>query len=229
MNVDWIITIVFFLIFVAWAFTFYASLFTEKAAPLEEAVDTVNDKMLNFLMLDVYKVPIKFNSSNETNNSVLFFNFTWPDGTKNSTRIFQDSSSLPCQIIDNVYDGTIYWEANLTNLTFNYFSMQFSNKTSNLSCSYSFSKGNETQAMPWVMEKKRLVSQDKINEMTNSSYGNFKNSLSISRDFRIELNISGTETNYGLTEPLIRNVYVKETGSKIEETGENVTIRVLVW
>jgi hypothetical protein len=225
MKVDWIITIVFFLAFVAWAFTFYASLFTEEANPLGEAVDIVNDRVVNFLTIEVYEVPIRYNSTNETNNSVLFFNFTWPDQTKNSTRMLQNSASLPCQMSGD----TIYWQANLTNLTLNYFTMQFSNKTSSVNCSDSFTIQNELHAMPWTMEKKRLVSQDKINEMTGLSYPDFKSSLPVSRDFRVELNISGTVTNYGLTEPLIRDVYVRETYTRIDETEENVTVRVLVW
>jgi len=225
MNIDWIVTIALFLVFVAWSFTFYASLFTEKGTPLQEEIDTVNDKIMDFLKIDVYNVPIRYNSTNETENAVLYLNFTWPSGTKNSTRILQDSTSLSCQFIGD----TVYWQADLINTTFNYFSMQFSNKTASLNCTSSFSIQDELKTISWAMEKKKLVSQGKIDEMTALSYTDFKNNLSISRDFRVEINISGTETNYGKTLPLVRDIYVKETESELEETGDNLNVRVLVW
>ncbi len=225
MKVDWIITMALFLAFVAWSFSFYMSLFTEKASPLEEAVDIIRDKIMDFLMIDSYRVPIRYNSTNETTNSILYFNFTWPAGTKSSARIFQDGTLLYCR----VENDSIYWKADLTNLTYNYFEMRFSNTSTGCSSGEIFIIENELQAIPWAMEKKKLVSQSKINEMTNASYNDFKNNLSITRDLRVEINVSGTETIYGKTLPLIRDVYVKETESELEDTGETVTVRVLVW
>ena len=74
-----------------------------------------------------------------------------------------------------------------------------------------------------------MVSQANINSMTALDYTDFKDSLGIKRDFRVIMNISGTETAYGLTEPIKRDVYVRETDSEIEGIGDNLNIRVLVW
>jgi len=225
MNIDWTITIAVFLIFVVWSINYYLSLFETAPMPLEKEADIVKDKIIEYLTVDGYRVPMKLNSTNTTNNAALFMNFTWPDSTKNSTRIFfANGTSLTCNIIGDV----LYWQLNLTNITYD-FVMRFANQSIDLRCNTSFTIANETKTIPQAMEKSRILSQDRINEMTSTGYGDFKNSLSITRDFRLEINISGNITNYGLNLPSIRNIFVKEYWNTIEETGEKTKVSVMTW
>ena len=77
------------------------------------------------------------------------------------------------------------------------------------------------------METENVFSLYKINQMLSTNYTDFKESLELSNDFQIVI-INNTETFYGKTPLLSRNVYVSEKTGKTDE-GSNITIRVLVW
>jgi len=224
-NIEWVITIGIFLAFVVWAFSFYTSFFPDSPTHASEFVDIINGKVLDFIMVDTYSVPIRVNHTLEETDVVLNFTYVWPGISKNSTRIYRGPTELPCQIIGD----DIYFQSDLTNLTYNYFTMTYTNISMEQRCSGTFDIENSNLTFPWAAEHVKLLSQSKINEMTNQSYQDFKTNLSISRDFRIEINVSGTEINFGSAVPNNRNVYVKETFTKLEETNGAVDIRVLVW
>lgn len=224
MNVDWMVAIVIFIFFAAWSFSYYAGFFKVEQESFEYFGDMVKDKIVDFLSLDIYEVPIKFNSTNSTNDTILYLEFVWPEGTKNSTRVFLDEQTLPCRITNDV----IYWQANLTE-GFNYFTIEFANKNESVQCSSPFSIVNENKTIPWAMEKRVLISQSKIDEMMNTNYEKFRENMGINENFRIEIENSTSVMSYGKSIPSGREVYVPTFKSRIWESGENVNISIAIW
>lgn len=224
MRIDWVVAIGVFLVFIGTAFQYYSNLFQSRAQPMGVVVGDISDRVTDFLLTDVYEVSVKV-SSPEAKSDVLYFDYTWPsEGAKNSTRILQDSTSKDCIISGS----TLYFQTDLS-VGENFFTMKFSNKNVSMNCSGTFGTGNSNQTIPWAGVKKKMISQSKIDEMNATSYTTFKDDLGINRDFRVGMNVNGTITSYGLNPPNATNVYVKETRWALEETDEEVIIRVLAW
>ncbi|UCD06893.1 MAG: hypothetical protein JSW41_03590 [Candidatus Aenigmatarchaeota archaeon] len=221
MNIDWIIAIALFLIFVSWSFVYYMGFFS-ITPDMRAGVEGISDKVMDFLSIDVYDVPAVFNST-EVGSRVLYMDFSWPGYSKNSTRIFSGNQSLPCYISGN----RVYWQADLIQGE-NKFEMRYYDENVSLFCNSSFSLANATQVIPWVSEKNKAISQTKINQMLATNFYSFRNLLGISQDFRVELEINNVTTGYGTTPPLGYDVYVKETHG-IKEDNNVVKIRVLTW
>ena len=213
MELDWIIASVFFLLFIAGAFTIYFSAFPEIST-LEYKADVINDKVISFLKPDGYRVPIEY-SSGTSGNMILYFNFEWPFG-KDSTKIYS-SSSLQCQIIGD----RVYFQANVIEGN-NYFTMKFSDEDV-IGCDSTLDISAVNISTALAMEKEDIVSNNRLNEMLGTDYETFKSSLGIEGDFRVDID----GDTYG-PKPL-RNTVVREINSKIRETGENTKIRLLVW
>lgn len=223
MDIDWIVAIVVFLVFVGWAFSYYFTLFPENRDALKPVVEIDRDKIMDFLQTDVYTLPVKLNSST-VDNAVLKASGFWYHGTKNSTKVFQGSVSLPCMIIGD----DLYWVANLSS-GWNYFGIEFSGVETNLNCNSTFSLVNVTQTVPWTIERKEMISLSKINNMTNTSYEKFKKNLGIEEDFSLSLKWDGSEVNYGRKIPEVRNVYAKKYESLMWENSKPINISMRVW
>lgn len=224
-HIEWIITIGVFLSFVVWSLSFYFSFFPDEPTLTPHFADLINEDIKEFLFVETYAVPIKFNSSVQEPDQEINFTYTWPVSS-NTIRIYNSTgSTMPCIISGDV----IYFQTNTVNTTYNFFRMTYSNLSMSARCTGSFGLENATEVVPFSAEMIKLISQNKINEMTNQSYDAFKQNLSISHNFRIEINESGTETNFGPTLPQSSNIYVRETFTKMEESGQDVDMRVLVW
>jgi len=223
MNLDWIFAIVAFMVFVGWGFSYYSSFFEEKADVFAVEAEHINEKVTDFLSVDYHVLPVVFDSENDTSNKVLYFDYTWPEGTKNSTRVFSGEQSLSCMIVGD----KIYWQSDVTEGK-NFFRLEFFHANTTLNCDSEIPTENSSQAIPLVSEKKRMLSQEKIDTMLGMDYDEFRNSLDIHQRFRIELDTGVTET-YGPVPPTASSVYVKESRSRIAESGDSVSIRVLVW
>ena len=222
MHTDWIIAAAVFFVLVGWAFGYYSGLFTWKADALKEEASTISSKVLDFLLVNSYTLPASFYSDNTTSGSVLYFDFGFPAGTRNSTKVFSGQTPLPCMLEGN----RIYWQADLEEGE-NIFRLEFSEISGGMNCDSNLSTENKSMALPWVLETKKLVSQEKIDEMLSKPYKEFRRELDIHRNFRIET--EGISQPYGPVPPPAGNVYVKETLSKITESNEDIRIRVLVW
>ncbi len=225
MDVDWVVAIVVFLIFVTWSFTYYLSFFGESRTSILPVADYVKGKIKEFVFINTYMVPVVFNSSNSTSDSVLYIDFLWHDeNEKNSTTIYLNNNSLPCRIEGN----RIYWVSNLSE-GMNYFIMRYAGCESNLTCNSTFSITNKTQAVAWSVEKGRSVSQGKINNMTSTDYNVFKNNLMLDNDFRIKIRTNSTTIMYGKSIPLNRDVHVFKIFSKLWEDDSDVNLTISVW
>ncbi len=225
MEIDWVIAVALFIIFVTWAFGYYASLYSFRTDSLKSIAEVINDKIIGFLTLEVETVPIKYSAVTPSERVILYFEHKWPFG-KNTTKIFsQDSVELPCYI-ENI---TVFFQTNLTSGD-NIFNMVYKDENiTEVKCSGAFFRENETRVIPISAVRESISSQEKINEMTNMSYEDFKGSLNILRDFRVEIEKGNENITFGLLPPPVLNVFVKETLTELEETGEDIKIRVLVW
>jgi hypothetical protein len=221
MNIDWIIAIGLFIIFVAWSFAFYLGFFS-LTPDMMGGVEGISNKVVGFLDIDVYDNPVVYDSVSNI-SAVMYADFSWPNYAKNSTKVFSDNQSLPCRMSGS----RIYWQADL-DAGKNRFDIRYHTENVTLECDSSFSIVNATQTIPWVSRNSKAVSNSKINQMLATDFKTFSARLGISQDFRVEVDKNGITTPYGKLPPLGYDVYVKETQG-LTEDREQVKIRVMTW
>jgi len=146
--------------------------------------------------------------------------FQWPEGAKNSTRLFDSGLPLSCML----QGDRVYFQADVQEGD-NNFDMTFANMSSPLLCDSFLDTGVAFACVPWASERSVSVSQSRISQMLGTDYVQFRQSLGIIQNFRVEVQGSF----YGPESPRYSNTYVKETSSLIQETGQPVAISVAVW
>ncbi len=223
MDIDWVVAIMVFIIFVGWSFSYYFTLFPESGGIPGSVVDADKERIIGFLSTDVYRVPVKVDSGGE-NNIVLNASGVWYQGEKNSTRVVKDAVSLACRIIGD----DLYWLSNLSSGS-NYFHIEFSGIDTSLNCDSTFSLENSTQVVPWALERKEMISLSRINNMTNTSYEDLKGDLGVEEDFNVYLEWGGTEETYGKTTPRGRDVHARKLESVIWENSEDINVSIRIW
>jgi len=222
MNVDWAIAVSVFLVFIGIGMASYWGLFEADSNAIGLSLDSANDKVLGFLRADSWTTPVRYDSGS-SGPEVLYLDFTWPEGTKDSTRILDSSLPLSC-----MFQGDrLYFEANVEPGD-NEFLMTFANVSEPLACGSFLETAGANRTLPLASEKSVMVSQSRIDQMLGTEYTQFRQSLGITRNMRIEID-SGTTTAYGPSPPQYTNTYVRETHSAILGTGQPITIRVMVW
>lgn len=224
-SVDAIIAIMVFLVMVAWGVVYFGSFSPEGEDNFEYVMGVAHTRILENLTTTMHKVPVKHYSVGSGSDYVFFFDFTWPSG-KNSTRVFgSGGDEKPCTINNT----RVYFQSDVA-AGDNMFYIQFVEDDSiPIRCSGSFNDSDSTRLSPMSSQKATVFLLSHIQEMNNTDYGIFRNGIGLDRNFRVEINITGSETLYGLPTPLISNVYNKEINSIIEETGEKVNARIMVW
>ena len=227
-QLDWVIALFVFLIFLAWSFQFYATLFRAKSVPLDTVAIGVNDIIIGNITSRVYDYPVAYASPLTQPDGVMHAYHYWTsDGELNSTTVFDNSSnSVSCSITGN----TIYWSADVV-AGQNNFTIRVSNRTAaSKNCTGTFSTANSNLTLPGSGDLKVMASQAAINSMAATSYGQLKANLGINRDFRLMLEVEGgSTTNYGSVPPNSSNVFSGERWFKVEETNGKVAITTLVW
>lgn len=227
MEVDYVVAFITFLFFAVLAIAYYVNMFTlGSPLDLDAAADKVNEDVLDYLRRDVYEIPVRFQSSGAASDKPLYFNYTWPFGAngQNSTRVYAGSTQLGCKIAGEA----IHWQSDLHD-GWNDFRVKFANKSEAMNCSGTFSTVNENQTIPWAEEKKKMVLQSQIDSMVALGYNTFKSTIGAERDFRVEVNVSGSVTEFGKSIPSRSDVYRRETESVVFESGNNATVSVWVW
>ena len=219
MNVDWAIAVSVFLVFIGLGFILYWGMFEPSQDPVQGSLDVVNQKVLDFLQVDSWRVPVSY-ASPENGLAVLYFDYTWPEGTKNSARIFDSSLPLSCIL----QGDRLYFEADVE-VGENLFDMTFANMSSPLMCDSILQTADANLSIPWASERTVRISQARMSQMLATDYSQFRESLGIARNFRVQAGPS----LYGPQPPAYTNTYVRETRSIIQETMQPVTITVMVW
>jgi hypothetical protein len=224
MEIDYVVAFIAFLFFAALAIGYYVSTF-QLGSPhsMDAAADKINADILDYLQRDVYEIPARFQSNGIVPGKVLYFNCTWPFG-QNSTRVYAGSTQLDCKIEGDA----IHWQGDLHD-GWNDFRVKFANNTENMNCSGTFDTADENQTVPWAEEKTLMIIQEQADSMAAMGYDSFKSSISAERDFRAEINVSGSVTNFGKSLPSRSDIYVRETEAAVFESGSNATVSVWVW
>lgn len=221
MDVDWIIAMGLFLVFISWSFVYYTGFFS-PSADMKAGVEGISSRVVDYLSVDVYDVPVVYDSG-VNGSRVLYMDFSWPPYSKNSTRIFSGNGTLPCRITGD----RVYWQAGLSQGE-NRFVMRYHAGNGSLLCGSGFPATNASQAIPRAAERGRMFSQERISRMLAVDFQGFSYILGVSQDFRVELEIGNATVEYGIEPPLGYNVYVRETKGRTVD-GDDLVVRVLTW
>jgi len=225
MDIDWIVGIFLFLVFVGWGLSYYFAMFSGNEVQFEQTAELERQKIMSFVAVDVYEAPVKYNSSASVSNAVLKAKSVWYSGEKNSTRVLSNENALPCRL-----DGDdLYWQANLAQ-GFNVFRIRTASVNTTANCTGTFTITSSNLTVPWALERKEMASLTKIYEMTNTTYDGFRDAIGTNMNFRFVLEAPSGDINYGKAIPSgAVNVYSKKTVMKMFETSESVNITVAVW
>ncbi len=170
-------------------------------------------------MVDSWTVPVRYTSAGP-GVSIIYFDFQWPEGTKDSTRVLDTGLSLSCML----QGDRVYFQANVEEGE-NYFDMEFANVSSPVLCDSVLETLNANLSIPLASEKSRRISQSRVDQMLATDYSQFRQSLGIIRNFQVGVGPS----SYGPQPPQYTNTYVEESRYLVQGTGEPITIRVMVW
>lgn len=226
MDIDWILAIAVFLIFVSWSFTFFFSFIRFDQGYLNIANDIEMEKVMDFLEVDTYSLPVEAYSSSGQSGTVLKTGYIWYHGNRNTTRVSGGGSLLPCRIVGN----ESFWQADLSPGE-NHFTIEFCDLEENTSsCNGTFPTAGANQTVPWALEHSEMVSLSRINNMTSSGYDEFRELVGMTQDFSLEILGESTNVTFGanLTESP-DNVFVRERNNTIWETKEEVSVRFALW
>ena len=225
MNIDSVVAMMVFILFVIWAFAFYSQLFFVETENLDGALEGITERILDNLSVTVHVVPVLVNISNVTvSNAVLYTDYIWPFG-KNTTTVSYRGVSQSC----NITGSTLYWQSDLEALMNEMF-FTYSDQDTSLVCTGGFTVVNETQVIPLAAQVEEQIARTQLNGMNATNYSVFKNQLGISRDFNITIeNTTHTLLSYGLQPPRVTTVLAKQLFRNMEDTKENITIRILTW
>ena len=178
MDIDWPIALAVLLLFISWALVIFGGMYKIQKVPLTEVADGVNKKILDFLKVSVFEVPVNFTSAVVDGSKVLYLDFVWPESTKNSTKLFNSGSSQSCSISGS----RVFWQTSVTNSS-NQFRMRITTQPQPQNCSGTFDTANSSQTIPNAMEKLTMITNQKISEVTAKSYSAFKSNISVNSDF----------------------------------------------
>jgi len=226
-NIDGIVAVMLFLVFVSWSFVFFFNVFSSQASqPLADVMYSISDRVVDYLTVDYYEMPVSHASSGDVTAAVFFFDHVWPsEGAKNSSRVYDSAGD---QLSCNLTGDRLYWQDDAVSGD-NYFKITYSNSSSHAPNCTSGDLGDPlNQTVPWSAVKTSRISQEQIMAMTAMDYSTFRNSLGVERDIRVEINISGSMTTYGLATPNSTSVYGRMTRHATVE-GQQAEIRVLAW
>jgi hypothetical protein len=217
MYLDWIIALAVFVVFFAWSMVYY----TNILRPITFEIPDISGDIISFLSIQSWTIPVKFTSANDTNGTVLYATLIWPDGTINSTKVWNGSQYMACNITGN----KIYW---LTNLTAgdNYFFITFYNQSEPLNCSSELNLTIANLTIPGVAEKSMPISTKKLNQLLNSNYTEIKRAIT-NRNFALIVDwMNGSIVSYGPN--ATGNVLYKQIFTKTEN-GQNLKLKILIW
>lgn len=231
MNIDWAVAIGIFLVFVVWAFTFYANVFTEGQESVITTLDSVSTKVIDNLSIRMHTVPFNFEYGGGPTTVNIYFTYAWPFG-RNTTEVFSGSGKQfeECYLQDN---DNLTIQLYLSTGT-SYYELVYSDRNETVPrCSEDVSGGNESHSENitiFATEERTVLSLSAIQNLSAVNYTVLKQRLGISRDFNITItNATTTFLDYGRTPPALRDVFGKTVLTQLEETRGNVTVRFLSW
>ena len=219
MNLDWIVAIVTFLTLVTFSFNYYTAFFVYQA-DLDQAALSISERVLDSMTAEGSSMPVYFNASAPENGKLLYINFPGSAEEMNSAAITLAGVAQPC-----MFSGSdLYWESDVVEGP-NVFRLSYSKEGAGLNCDSPLTLGGEEEATPWAAEDVQTLSSGRLAEIQAMGYDNYRSSISVSRDLRIE---AGGFV-FGPLPPQSTNVYAFRNNVTMAGTGEQVSVRIMVW
>ncbi|MBI2675738.1 MAG: hypothetical protein HYX24_04730 [Candidatus Aenigmarchaeota archaeon] len=219
MHIDWIVSITIFLVAIAYAFSYYVSFFDTG---LEADPDAAFEAIMKELKTEVIETPAIFETSEPEGFRLIYSPFPF-EAPQEDIRVHDsEGKKLGCMLAG----GRLYWLAN-TSIGRNRYRVSFANGTAG-GCSSFFQAANESLASLMLQERGMEFSREKIERLMASGYESLKKSLGLP-DFRLELEAGGSRSSYGQALPGNRNIFSRESKGRVYETGEKVSLRMMVW
>ena len=113
MRIDWIISVVIFLMFVTWSFAHYSLLGSSQTVSRSDAALTAAEKISDYMPAELLMIPANITSGADASGVTVWAYMNWTSDQKNSTAVVLNrlsGSSLNC----NATGLNLYWEADLT-------------------------------------------------------------------------------------------------------------------
>lgn len=219
MHIDWIVSISIFLVAIAYAFSYYVSFFDTG---LEANPDAAFEAIMKELNTEVTEMPAIFETSEPVGFRLLYSPFPF-GAAQESVRVYDSQGRrLGCMLAGE----RLYWLAN-TSIGKNRYRVSFANGTSG-GCSSFFQTVGESLASLMLQEKSIEFSREKMENMMASDYESLKKRLGLP-DFRLEIETGGSRSSYGPALPGNRNIFSREAEGRVYETGEKISLRMMVW
>jgi len=205
MRIDWIVAVLTFLMFTAWAFSYYTVLATSKLVSRSEAALQAADSITGYMGTDTISIPATMNASSSAENLTLWAYMDWTGEIKNVTRVSSSrfsNGSLPCM----VSGYRVYWKANVTQ-GMNAFYIEASDPPDPAGCdSYIQLSGmpEPNQTRLWAAEGRRMASASALSAICtgmNSSYAGMKAGIGVTTDFSVLMEMPGGMMTCGIPLP----------------------------
>lgn len=225
MDIDWIVGIFVFIFFVIWAFSFYTALFREGDSQFGVLADVEREKIMGYTEVDVYEAPVRYVSPGDVTDGIFRAGSVWYSGERNSTRVFSGNDQLPCRISGD----ELFWQANVTSGT-NVFTIRTAEVNSTMNCSGTFSISSYNTTVPWVFEEMSMISLQRLGEMENMSYEDFRSLAGLNEDFSMSVVSPSLGLELGRSIPYGPvDVNSREYRRTVYENSEVANVTISIW
>jgi len=230
MRIDWVVALIIFLMFAAWAFSYYTQLNSGEIVPKAESAFLAGKMISEYMMVPASSTPASFSSASAAQDVTLWVYMNWTADTQNTTRVAASpwsGGSLPCMISGD----RLYWKANLTSGD-NRFFIEQALADSPPNCDQAIAETDENQAVLWADEGRSVFTGLKNAQLCatmNDSYRDMKSEIGVNFDFSVLIQESGSEYSCGLPLPrTARDIFVFPVSGALFDGGQ-VNVSVRLW
>ena len=220
MNVDWAVAISVFTMFVIWSVVYYIG-FSSPTGDLSQGLEAQSLRIMGFLETQEFSVPVSYGSPS-SGQAVLYAEFPVDPEHEDGLKVLDGSTSLSCML----QGSRLYWEADLS-AGDNLFEILYSDAGTS-GCTDTLSTSGANQTFPLAAVQTPRISQSTLSALSGVPYENFRSSLAIRNQVRLEW--SGVaQGTYGPEPPPNVDVSVSESSRLYLEGSGDVDVRMLFW
>jgi hypothetical protein len=220
MNLDWGLAIAIFTMFVIWSIVYYMGFFSERT-DLSQSVDSSSMRVIEFIETKETSIPVPYDSPSP-GQAVLFADIPIPDDSLEGLSVSDGFEDLPCML----QGGSLYWYADLSQGD-NVFTISYSD-SDNAGCHDTLQTAGSNQTYPLAAVTAAKVSSSRLAALSGVPYENFRSSLDIQENVRIEWS-GPVQGSYGPGIPINTDVSSYETSRPWLDGPGEVVIRLLFW
>ncbi len=220
MNVDWAVAIGIFVVFVGWSIVYYTGFFAGEA-DISQGMDSLAERVVESLEVAEYSMPVRHDSPG-TGQGILYAELLLPGVEEGQLKVLDGGEELECMLSGD----RLYWEADLE-AGENGFDIVYSDLDID-GCDGSFGTSGANQTYPLSAVRSMKISGARLLEMQSTPYQDFRESLGIGNDIRLEWS-GAVQGSYGPEAPGNRDVFVRETSRPLLELAGTVDMRILAW